>query len=87
MTATNIDLEEFINVLSQIHSSGIRLIHLDMIPDDSHPSMNKLIIHPVKLEDGLPPQPPQQDSRRILIKNPDINPNNNDIFDAFKELL
>lgn len=76
MTATNINIAEFINVLSKIHSTGINLINLDMIQDENHPSMNKLIIHPVK--DG---EASSSDSRKIQVRNPNVSTDNNDIFD------
>ena len=48
MTATNINIDEFIHILTNIKNNGSKFIDLDMLPDENHPSMNKLIIHPVK---------------------------------------
>jgi len=69
-----------------MQASGARLIDLDMIPDENHPSMNKLIIHPVVMQDLEPPHSKKSESR-VETRNPDINRENNDIFNAFNELL
>jgi hypothetical protein len=85
MTATNIDIEEFINVLTEIYASGVKLMNLDMLPDENHPSMNKLIIHPVKVTNGTDDYP--QNTKRLIVKNPNISTDNDDIFNSFKGLL
>lgn len=86
MTATNINIEEFINVLAKIRDSGSKFIDLDMLPDENHPSMNKLIIHPVK-SPGQNHISEELQENRIIIRNPQIRTDNNDIFDSFKDLL
>ena len=83
MTATNINIEEFIHILDNLRANGTRLINLDMLQDDDHPSMNKLVIHPVEDIDGSPPVREQ----RIVIRNPNISPDGDDIFNAFKGLV
>lgn len=86
MTATNIDIDEFINVLTQIQASGVRLVNLEMLTNDDNPALKKLIIHPIKNNgNGSYDQP--QNTRRLIVKNPDISTDNDDIFDTFKGLL
>jgi len=85
MTATNIDIEEFINVLTEIYASGVKLMNLDMLPDENHPSMNRLVIHPIKITNGTDGYP--QDTKRLIVKNPRISTDNDDIFNSFKGLL
>lgn len=80
MTATNINIEEFINILVSIKNNGSKMIDLDMLPDETHPSMNKLVIHAVKTPNGQEPD-------KTIIRNPNINSDNNEIFDSFKDLL
>lgn len=85
MTATNIDIEQFITVLMEIHNSGVRMMNLDMIPDDNHPSMNKLIIHPIK--DGEDGGTMRRDRpNKVVLRNPKIDPNSDDIFNALNNL-
>jgi hypothetical protein len=86
MTATNINIDEFINILTTLRANGHKLIDLDMIPDENHPSMNKLVIHPVHTQQGLLPAPQEyyQQEHPSIIRNPNINRDNNDIFDSFK---
>jgi hypothetical protein len=86
MTATNIVIDEFIEVLMQIRAGGARLMNLDMIQDESHPSMNKLIIHPIPVESEDKNQP-KGNSKRLIIKNPDVSTDNNDIFNSLNDLL
>lgn len=81
MTATNIDITEFINVLRDVRDSGVRKINLDMIPDVNHPNMNKLVIHPINVEDEQQTKQPG----RFIVKNPNISTDNNDIFNALYE--
>src|SRR5688500_14538147 len=90
MTATNINIEDFVNILTQIYNSGIKLVNLDMLPDESHPSMNKLVIHPVKASydassDYLSQQ--QERTTNIIAKNPSVRTDNDDIFNLFNEIL
>lgn len=82
MTTTNISVDEFINVLIEIRKSGVELMDLEMLPDDNHPSMNKLVIHPNKSK-GID----DYQENRITIRNPNISSEGNDIFDAFSGLV
>ena len=82
MTATNINIDEFIHILEKLRSNGNKLINMDMLPDENHPNMNKLIIHPVDSSDGRKPR-----ENKITIKNPDISTDNNDIFNSLNNLL
>jgi len=85
MTATNIDLEQFINVLTNVYATGVKMINMDMVQDSDNPSMNRLIIHPITSEqDSLPPP---NGKRRFIVRNPNINTDNNDIFDAFNKMI
>lgn len=84
MTATNINIDEFINILVNIRNNGSKLIDLDMIPDENHPSMNKLVIHAVKTQGQGEDQPREN---KIIIRNPKIRTDNDDIFNSFKDLL
>lgn len=81
MTATNIDIVEFINVLKNVRDSGVRKINLDMLPDTNHPNMNKLVIHPMTVEEQENAQP--SNPRRFVVRNPDISTDNDDIFNKF----
>jgi len=84
MTATNINIDEFIKVLNALRERGHKLIDLDMLPDESHPSMNKLVIHPVYNQgQGQLPPPGYQHQSPSEIRNPDISTENNDIFGYF----
>lgn len=84
MTAVNINIDEFINVLHSLRSRGYNLIDLDMIPDENHPSMNKLVVNPVNVQgQGLLPPPGYKHQAPTEIRNPNISTNNNDIFNAF----
>ncbi len=87
MTATNINIDEFIHILTNIKNAGSKFIDLDMIPDENHPSMNKLIIHPVKNQSQKQGEQEQTQENRIVIRNPNISTDNNDIFNSFKDLL
>lgn len=80
MTATNINIEEFIGVLQTLKANGFKLMDLDMLPDEDHPQMNKLVVHPIKsksdptYKEGLPAP------TNVEIRDPNINRDNNDIF-------
>lgn len=88
MTATNINIDEFIHILVNIKNAGSKFIDLDMLPDENHPSMNKLIIHPVKNQSQKQGEEQEQPrENRIAIRNPNIRTDNNDIFNSFKDLL
>lgn len=88
MTATNINIDEFIHILTNIKNNGSKFIDLDMLPDENHPSMNKLIIHPVKSNSQKQAEEQEQPrENKIIIRNPNISTDNNDIFNSFKDLL
>lgn len=81
MTATNINIEEFLKVLSVLQESGYKLVDMDMLPDEEHPNMNKLVIHPVKAKtDSSSKEGSEQPERGTEIQNPNIDRDNNDIF-------
>lgn len=82
MTATNINIGEFMKVLQALQSRGHSMIDLDMLPDENHPSMNKLVIHPV-YNDGQRKPTRDRESPPDEIKNPEISTENNDIFSSF----
>lgn len=88
MTAANINIDEFIHILVNIKNNGCKFIDLDMLPDENHPSMNKLIIHPVKNQSQKQGEEQEQPrENKIVIRNPNIRTDNNDIFNSFKDLL
>lgn len=87
MTATNINIDEFVNILVSIRNNGSNLIDLDMLPDENHPSMNKLIIHAVKTNKLNKEKQDEFIENKIEIRNPNIRTDNNDIFNSFKDLL
>ena len=80
MTATNINIDEFIHILTTLKADGTSLINLDMIPDSDHPSMNKLVIHPVT--DNRMGEV-KREAPSITIRNPKISTDNDDIFNQF----
>lgn len=87
MTATNIDIEQFMNVLASIHANGVRLINLDMLPDEGNPSMNKLIIHPIRSSENMDVSNGNlSNPNRIAVRNPKIDPNNDDIFNSLNNI-
>jgi hypothetical protein len=89
MTATNINIQEFIEVLVNLHENGTRLINLDMLQDEDQPSMNKLIIHPVPIDDesASRQRPEEKSQQKVSIRNPRISSDNDDIFDAFNNII
>lgn len=99
MTASNINIEEFISILTTIWENGSRYINLDMLPDDTHPSMNKLIVHPVRPPDELEREssntrssnrdeiPVPESREEMEIRNPKVSTKNNDIFDMLNSLI
>lgn len=89
MTATNINLDQLLHVLSVIRKSGIRMIDLDMLPDENHANMNKIVIHPVKTAEDVPMQTNYQNQNRMddEIRNPQIATDTDDIFNLFNDVL
>lgn len=91
MTAININIEEFINVLVNLRNGGAKLVDLDMLPDENHPSMNRLVLHPVKSANDTLPRFDGSNSNpnrsKISIRNPNISTDNNDIFNALNDLI
>jgi hypothetical protein len=75
MTATNVNIAEFINVLQTLSQDGTTLVNLDMVPDDNHPSMNKIVIYPVSQGKGGTPT-----QNKVTIRNPNIGTDGDDIF-------
>lgn len=85
MTATNVYIKDLIYILSKISEDGTQMVDLDIIPDENHPTMNKIIVHPVNLKKNthLPTTP----SKKIVIRNPNFSTDNNDIFESFNDLV
>ena len=81
MTAYNINIEQFINILIDIKNRGVQLMDLDMIPDENNPKINKLIIHPN--EGTVDRKPSFKASEEVDIQDPD----GDDIFDLFNKAL
>lgn len=84
MTALNINIEDFLRILIGLRKKGVKMINLDMLPDESNPAMNKLIIHAVPQKDSKESAPPQ---REVEIKNPEVSSDNNDIFNLFNGIV
>lgn len=83
MTAVNINVEEFIGILTKLREQGVTAMNLDMIPDDRFPKMNKLIIHPLRGDRN-------EELPRDLgdgIQDPDVNPDSDDIFNLFNGIV
>lgn len=80
MTASNIDIDQLINVLMNIRNHGTGLIDLQVLEDGNNSNINKLVIIPVKYvtEDGM-----NKNQSDIQILDPNINPENDDIFKMF----
>ena len=85
MTAYNINIEQFINILMDIKNRGVQLMNLDMIPDESNPKMNKLIIHPNENTVDRRPLSKESEVPEDLgaVRDPDAD----DIFDLFNKAL
>jgi hypothetical protein len=79
MTASNINIDDFINILTILKQKGHKMIDLDMLPDDNHPSMNKLVVHPVSSQ-GQANYRDHVEQPKSEIRNPEISTENNDIF-------
>lgn len=89
MKAQNINIEAFMSVLLSIRKRGCRFINLDMIPDESNPDMNKLIISPNYKVGYEGPQPDNQrpPEPEPEIRNPQVRVDSDDIFNLFNELM
>lgn len=89
MTAININVEEFIHVLANIRNDGVAMINLDMIPDEGHPGMNRIIIHPIieKTNDQPVEDSPQMSKRNLLIRNPNVSTDNDDILNLLNQIV
>lgn len=89
MTAININVEEFMNVLANIRSDGVAMINLDIIPDEGHPGMNRLIIHPIidKADDSPVEDSAQMNKRNLLIRDPDVSRDNDDILNLLNQIV
>ena len=89
MTAININVEEFIHVLANIRNDGVALVNLDMIPDEGHPGMNRIIIHPIiqEAKDRPVEEPIQREKRNLLIRNPDVSRDNDDILNLLNQIV
>lgn len=85
MRAININIEDFINILSTLKAKGHTLIDLDMVEDEHSPTMNKLVIHPVSGQGFSTKEIIKQPAQGSVteIRDPDIRRDNNDIFNHF----
>lgn len=81
MTATNIILNDFINMLVSIRDRNVKIIDLDMVPDPDSPNMNKLIIHIV--DEG---RRKFNTTPNVDIQNPSIS-GEDDIYSLFEGLI
>lgn len=80
MIANNIVIEQFLYVLNEMKNKGISLVNLELAPDDNFPDKNKLILHPViKNKEKL--------IEKIVITNKEIDPEVDDIYDSFEDVL
>ena len=80
MTAYNINIEDFVEMLIGLQEEGVKMINLDMLPDENHPNMNKMIIHPL--------YPNSKKTKKGLeIRNIDVDTDNNDIFGLFDKIV
>lgn len=87
MTAVNINIQQFIDILVSLRNKGNTLINMDMTQDDNNPHMNKLVIYPVA---DMNPEAYYQHNQQppdIQIKDPNVSTDNNDIFNLFNGLL
>jgi hypothetical protein len=89
MTATNINVEEFIKALMNIRNEGVAMINLDMTPDENYPGMNRIILHPIREEVSQEPveEPPQKDIKNLVIKNPSVSRDNDDILNLLNQMV
>ena len=87
MTAININIEDFLKILVNLRQRGIKLINLDMLPDESNPKMNKLIIHPVKVGLPKPTSEPKSIPEDIPVQDPEVDSSNDDIFNLFNGIV
>lgn len=83
MTATNINVDQFLQVLSEIKSNRHQFVDIDFVVDDPKAGTYKLVIHPVNYQRSDTNQHPRQPQTRTEIRNPEISTDNNDIFDFF----
>lgn len=88
MTATNINIDQFIQVLVELRARGHKLVDLDFLPDEQSPGSNKIVIHPVIFQGytGERQYPHQENSypqTRTIIRNPNIDPEGDEIFNLF----
>lgn len=88
MTATNINVDEFIALLTGIRNNGVKFVNLDMVPDENRSTMNKLVIHPVnKVSASGQRISNKERSENFVIRNPEIRTDNDDIFNLFNDIV
>jgi hypothetical protein len=88
MTATNVVIRDLMYILTKMSEDGTQLVDLDLVPDDNHPAMNKILLHPVTINKQLPPAlSNEKPVKKIIVRNPNFSTENNDIFDSFNDLL
>lgn len=97
MRASNININDFIHILNRLRDNGYNMVNLDMIQDENEPTMNKLVIHPVRIkkpeDHDMPPvhdpmkHAAKEKAKKQNIRNPNIKIEGDDIFGAFEEYL
>lgn len=93
MTARNVNVDEFINILVGMSNNGVKLVTLDMVPDDNYPEMNKIIIHPHPVNGTDTNNSTSQSTERyerprnLFIRNPNIKKDSDDIFNLFNGIV
>ena len=89
MKVTNIIIDQLIATLVKIKRGNFGLIDIEVLQDEIG---NKIILHPVKLVDNkdevtAKSEDTGADPDNILISDPKINTENDDIFGMFNGLV
>lgn len=80
MTATNINLSQFLGILASLRSKNVKTIDLDMVPDPDNVNMNKLVIHIIDESGNRRPH------QQITVRNPELE-DEDDIYNLFEGLV
>lgn len=90
MKTSNIDIDQFINLLLKLKKTGNIMIDLEILREDDK---DRIIIHPVKVvqderSDNTTPDTETRDSREsdITISDPDISTDDDSIYEMFKNV-
>lgn len=84
MQATNINIEQFIEMLIEISEHGVEFIDMEIVKDPTNKKSNKLILYPVK-EGSEPNKKVELDPNASKIILPNINTDNDDIYTALND--